>query len=500
LEVVMRWTVSRRIRTGFLVGLGLVVVVAALGVVALRGASSTYRAAVEHERDVRGPALAAHSDFLLAVVEFVAFLSRPAAEDLRNRERALASGRSRVERLRNEASTAEGRTLWGRALEAIAEWDATARSAIAMREAGREREAVDVRDERAVPARVAVEDAIQRGLADEERRSELAIGAATSTAAWMQLVLLLGASLTLVVGIVAARWLERAVNAPLQESAGVLASCASEILAATTQQASGAGESSSAVAETVTTVDEVTQTAEQAADRAKWVAESAQRAATLSKTGREAVAASTVAATAVRDQVGATAEKILALAERAQTIGEIIATVNDLADQTNLLALNAAVEAARAGDQGRGFAVVAAEVKALAGQSKHATVEVRRLLEEIQRATATAVLSTEEGTKQVALLERQVGVASETIGGLADAVNESAQAAAQIVASAAQQAVGMSQVRQAMGSIHEATQQNLASTKQAERAAQDLDALGQRLLALVGADRWRWAPPRTSEV
>jgi len=47
----------------------------------------------------------------------------------------------------------------------------------------------------------------------------------------------------------------------------------------------------------------------------------------------------------------------------------------------------------------------------------------------------------------------------------------------------------MTQVRQAMSSIHEATQQNLASTKQAERAAQDLNALGTRLLALVGGGR-----------
>ena len=81
------------------------------------------------------------------------------------------------------------------------------------------------------------------------------------------------------------------------------------------------------------------------------------------------------------------------------------------------------------------------------------------------------------------------GRVGETIRALAEAVGEAAQAAAQIVASAGQQAVGMGQVRQAMASIHEATQQNLASTKQAERAAQDLNALGTKLLALVGGNR-----------
>jgi len=50
----------------------------------------------------------------------------------------------------------------------------------------------------------------------------------------------------------------------------------------------------------------------------------------------------------------------------------------------------------------------------------------------------------------------------------------------------AMEAAGMAQIRQAMGNIHEATQQNLASSRQAERAAHDLDELGRKLVALVG--------------
>src|SRR5207253_4904915 len=92
----------------------------------------------------------------------------------------------------------------------------------------------------------------------------------------------------------------------------------------------------------------------------------------------------------VKQQVEATAETILALAENAQAIGEVIATVNDIAEQTNLLALNAAIEASRAGEHGKGFAVVATEVKALANQSKKATMQVRQILGEIQKATNSA--------------------------------------------------------------------------------------------------------------
>ena len=311
---------------------------------------------------------------------------------------------------------------------------------------------------------------------------------AEATARGTTTALIFGTGLALLIVAIAGVLLNRAVTGQLRETTGVLASSAAEIVAAATQQASGASETSAAVAETVATVDEVAQTADQAAQRARAVADSAQRAAEIGKAGRKAIEESTAAMTGVKDQMESIAESILALTEQAQEIAEIIATVNDVAEQTNLLALNAAVEAARAGEQGRGFAVVAGEIKSLAEQSKKSTVEVRRILGVIQRATSAAVMTTEQGTKQVGATVKQVADAGETIRTLADAVGESVQAMAQIVASAGQQAAGMTQVRQAMGNIQEATQQNLAATKQAERAAQDLNAVGAKLLALVGGN------------
>ncbi len=470
----MRWTVRRRIAGGFGFGLGLVVVVAALGIQALRSAVSTYQEALVRQRVVLLPALRAESESRSATIQYLRFLVSGDEGFASARDSTLALAVSLIEQTRDVMVDAGDRATWTQALTSLDDWDEASRAAMGAQRDGRRDEALRLQDDRVFLARERVRAAIDGGIALAEERTDATAQAAGAAATRMERLLMLGAVLSILIGVLTGFLLNRAVSGPLTETVGVLASSAAEILAATTQQASGANESSAAVQETVTTVDEVAQTAEQGAERARGMSEAAQRA----------VEDSGAAMAGVKEQVEQIAESIVTLAEQAQAIGEIVATVTDLAEQTNLLALNAAVEAARAGEHGRGFAVVAAEVKTLADQSKKATVEVRRILGDIQRATGTAVMITEQGTRKVAATAKQVG----------DVVGDAARVGAQIVASAGQQAAGMSQIRQAMGSIQEATRQNLASTRQAEEAARSLNGLATRLVELVGVD----ARPRGS--
>jgi methyl-accepting chemotaxis protein len=271
----------------------------------------------------------------------------------------------------------------------------------------------------------------------------------------------------------------------MREGSSVLAASAGEILATTTQVASGAAETASAVTETTATVEEVKQTAALSSQKAKYVSESAQKVAQVSQTGRNSVEGAIQGMQRIQEQMESIAESIVHLSEQGQTIGEIIATVNDLAEQSNLLAVNAAIEAAKAGEHGKGFGVVAQEVKSLAEQSKQATAQVRTILGEIQKATSAAVLATEQGSKAVEAGVKQSMEAGEAIRQLADSVQDSAQAAVQIAASSQQQMVGMDQVALAMGNIKQASMQNVAGTKQAEAAAQNLHELGQKLLKVL---------------
>ena len=264
-----------------------------------------------------------------------------------------------------------------------------------------------------------------------------------------------------------------------------LASASSQILSSTSQQVASVQEQGSAVSETVSTVEEIAQTSEEAAGRARAVSESARNSEELGKSGQQAVGEAVGAMATVREQVESIATRILALAEQAQAIGDIINTVNDISEQTHMLALNASIEASRAGEQGRGFAVVAAEVKALADQSKKATAQVRQILGHIQKATHSAVMTTEEGTKSVAVATRVVGQSGAIIQRLGELLAQASLTAAQIAASANQQATGIGQIRQAMRDVSQSSQQALSSTRQTERAVQDLNAMGLKLKSLL---------------
>ncbi|NDY74641.1 hypothetical protein DO021_22465 [Desulfobacter hydrogenophilus] len=129
----------------------------------------------------------------------------------------------------------------------------------------------------------------------------------------------------------------------------------------------------------------------------------------------------------------AISKEIDELGRAAIEIDQVTTTITDISAQTNLLALNATIEAARAGEAGKGFAVVASEIKGLAQQTAEATLEIRKKIEGVQKATNVTVT----GINEVVSV---IGDSSDVVNSIASAVEEQSAATREIASSAAQTA------------------------------------------------------------
>ncbi len=156
-------------------------------------------------------------------------------------------------------------------------------------------------------------------------------------------------------------------------------------------------------------------------------------------------------------QVVSTMDEIDAAAHK---IADIIAIIDGIAFQTNILALNAAVEAARAGEQGRGFAVVASEVRALAGRSAAAAKEIKQLVE-------TSLSKVTSGTTQVNRVCQTAQDVSSSVGQVSAVVED-------ISGKSAEQLEHLGQANQLVEQLDAVAQQNAALAEQSAAAAASL--------------------------
>lgn len=122
-----------------------------------------------------------------------------------------------------------------------------------------------------------------------------------------------------------------------------------------------------------------------------------QMTGSVNEISKNCLKARNVAKTAM-EQAGHASENIKALGKTAVEIGTVIESITEISGQTNLLALNATIEAARAGEAGKGFAVVANEIKALAGQTACAALEIKEKITANQESTQKTVVDIETVT------------------------------------------------------------------------------------------------------
>ncbi|MDP2036913.1 MAG: methyl-accepting chemotaxis protein [Ignavibacteria bacterium] len=271
----------------------------------------------------------------------------------------------------------------------------------------------------------------------------------------------------------------------LTDAVQATASASNQISSSTEELAAGAQEQSAQTGEIAGAVNQMSATIIQTTRHAAEASENAKEAGTVAKEGGKAVEDTINGMGRIANVVSRAAQVVQELGKGSEQIGEIVQVIDDIADQTNLLALNAAIEAARAGEQGRGFAVVADEVRKLAERTTKATKEIAVMIKRIQSDTKEAVVSMNEGTKEVEvgkeLAERAGGSLRQIIGSSDKVVD----IITQVAAASEEQSSAAEQISKNIESISNVTHESASGTQQIARAAEDLNRLTDNLQNLI---------------
>ncbi|MEH2054253.1 GAF domain-containing protein [Nostoc sp.] len=191
----------------------------------------------------------------------------------------------------------------------------------------------------------------------------------------------------------------------------------------------------------------------------------------------------------IRETVAQTSKKIKRLSESSQKISKVVNLIGNFATQTNVLALNAAIEATRAGEYGKGFAVVADEVRSLSRQSAAATIEIEKLVQEIQAETGEVAVAMETGIQQVVEGTNLVSDTRQNLNAIVSATAEISQLIERITAATQKQMAQSVTVTKSMQDVAGIANKTFAESQEIANVFQDLSGMAQDLLTT--ADKFK---------
>ncbi|WP_339531329.1 MULTISPECIES: methyl-accepting chemotaxis protein [unclassified Pseudomonas] len=264
-----------------------------------------------------------------------------------------------------------------------------------------------------------------------------------------------------------------------------LASAAEELSAVTDESSRGLTRQNDEIQQAATAVNQMTAAVDEVASNAVSTSEASRQATSEAEDGRQQVEQAVSGMSSMVSEINDSTQSVADLAGQVREIGKVIDVIRGIADQTNLLALNAAIEAARAGEQGRGFAVVADEVRALAHRTQISTVDIEKMIGEVQVGADGAVAAMNKSltwANNTQALAQNAGEALQRITASVAMINERNL----VIASASEeQAQVAREVDRNLLNIQDLSTQTAAGANQTNAASQDLSRLATSFNALV---------------
>lgn len=186
-----------------------------------------------------------------------------------------------------------------------------------------------------------------------------------------------------------------------QRSSVQLVSSANQIRATSQTQEATVEDFNGHVTRVAAAIQEISATAQELAHTMSQLKDSATTAATLAAEGKDGIGGMQAMLRGLSDETRSIAGKLALINEKTGNIGAVVTTITKVAEQTNLLSLNAAIEAEKAGESGLGFAVVAREIRHLADQTAVATLDIARMVKEMQASVAAGVMAMDRFAEDV---------------------------------------------------------------------------------------------------
>ena len=271
----------------------------------------------------------------------------------------------------------------------------------------------------------------------------------------------------------------------IANAADQLASAAEELSAVTDESTRGLTRQNDEIQQAATAVNQMTTAVDEVASNAVSTSQASRQATTEAEEGRQQVEQAVSGMESMVVEINDSTQSVADLANQVREIGKVIDVIRSIADQTNLLALNAAIEAARAGEQGRGFAVVADEVRALAHRTQTSTVDIEKMIGDVQLGADDAVAAMNKSlswANDTQALAQNAGQALQRITTSVAMINERNL----VIASASEeQAQVAREVDRNLLNIQDLSTQTAAGAHQTNASSQDLSRLATSFNVLV---------------